>query len=105
VQREIKLDGGEISILKALGQSTTALSGKMLLEHVGGMETAELIDTLSGLISQGYLMSSKVNVTNLDEVEHSFFRINPSYARDLRDALRPAGRRRQERERPRRSRH
>jgi hypothetical protein len=101
VQREINLDGGEITILKALGLSGTALNGKMLIEHSGEMEEAELVDSLQGLMMQGYILSSKAIVQNVDDVLRSSFRVNPSYARDLRDALHP-GRRREERPRRRR---
>jgi hypothetical protein len=103
VQREIKLAGGEISVLKALGLSGTPLNGKMLLQRVGDMETAEAVDTLSGLITLGYVLSTKVNLQTRDDVERSFFRVDSSHARELRDALRPGGRRREER--PRRERH
>jgi hypothetical protein len=102
VQREIKLAGGEISMLKALGLSGTPLNGKMLLQRVE-METAEAVDTLSGLITLGYVLSTKVNLQTRDDVERSFFRVDSSHARELRDALRPGGRRREER--PRRERH
>jgi hypothetical protein len=101
VQREINLDGGEISILKALGLSGMALNGKMLVEHAGEMEEAELVDSLQGLMIQGYVLSTKVNVLNMEDILRSSFRVNPSYARDLRDALQP-GRRREERPRRRR---
>lgn len=96
MQREIKLDGGEISILKAVGFSGSAVNGRMLIERAGEMETAELLDTLDGLISLGYVVSSKVNIRTLEDLERAAFRVNPSYARDLRDALKPAGRRRRE---------
>ena len=78
------------------------MQGKVMLERVE-METAELVDTLSSLMSLGYVLSSKVNVQNTDDIERATFRVNPSYSRDLRDALRPGGRRREER--PRRQRH
>jgi len=96
-ERGIKLSGGEISILKALGLSGTQLNGKMLLTRIGEMENAELMDPLNGLISLGYVMSSKVNIMHIEDVERSSFRVNASYARDLRDALKPGGRRRKER--------
>ncbi|MFN2476511.1 MAG: hypothetical protein ABR526_09270 [Chthoniobacterales bacterium] len=89
--REIKLDGGEISVLKALGLSGTQVQGKTLLERVDEMEEAEFLDTLSGLESMGYVLSSKVNVRTIDDVERSNFRVNPSYSRDLKDALNPGG--------------
>ncbi len=88
--REIKLDGGEITVLKALGLSGTQVQGKTLLERVDEMETAEFLDTLSGLESIGYVLSSKVNVRTIEDVERSYFRVNPSYSRDLKDALSPS---------------
>ena len=102
VEREIKLNGGEVTILKTLGFSGTPMNGKMLEERAG-METAEFIDTLTGLIDQGYVDSSKVNVTDMDDVERASFRVNSSYSRDLRDALHP-NRRREDRGRRQRRR-
>ena len=52
--REIKLDGGEISLLKKIGLSGTPVLGKLLVERIEEMETGEFIDTLCGLIDQGY---------------------------------------------------
>jgi hypothetical protein len=103
MSREIKLDGGEISVLKALGLSGSPLSGKQLIERVSDMATAEFLDTLSGLIMIGYVLSSKVNVLKIEDVERSNFRVNPSYSRDLRDTLQ-GGRRRDRDERDRRRR-
>jgi len=102
VQREIKLNGGEITVLKALGLAGTPVFGKLLLERAGDMGNAEFLDTLGGLLALGYVVSNKVNVIKIEDVEHAFFRVNPSYARELRDAMR-GGRRRDE-ERPRRRR-
>ena len=78
------------------------MNGKMLEERAG-METAEFIETLTGLIEQGYVDSSKVNVTDMDDVERGNFRVNSSYSRDLRDALHP-NRRREDRGRRQRRR-
>ena len=100
--REIKLDGGEITILKTLGLSGTQMYGKLLLDRMDEMETAEFIDTLNGLISLGYVLSNRVNVRVLEDVERSFFRVNAAYARDLRDAISPGRRREQDRVRRRR---
>ena len=99
VEREIKLDGGEVSVIKALGLSGSFLNGKLLVERVGEVEFAEMIETLNSLIDQGYVLSSKVHVYSKDDLERAAFRVNPSYARDLKDALRPGGRRREERAR------
>ena len=104
MQREIKLDGGEITVLKALGLSGTPVPGKQLLEHVGGMESAEFVDTLNGLINLGYVLSSKINVENMGDIERGYFRVNSSYSRELHDAIRPGHRRDEGRERRRRRR-
>jgi len=101
MHREINLSGGEITLLKALGLSGTPTYGKLLVERIGEMEQAELLDDLMGLISQGYILVDKVNVRTMEDVERSIFRVNASYARDLKDALNPG--RRQDRE-PRRRR-
>ena len=100
--REIKLDGGEITILKTLGLTSSSLLGKTLIERSGAMETAEFLDTLQGLIDQGYIMSNKANVYTMQDVERSLFRVNPSYAHDLKDAITPSRNRAQASERRRR---
>lgn len=104
MKREIKLDGGEITILKTIGLSGAPIYGKLLLERIGEVQEAEFIDTLDGLISLGYLLSSKVNVRTMEDIERSFFRVNSSYAHDLRDAIRPGKRREDERAQRRRRR-
>ena len=100
--REINLDGSEITLLKKIGLSGTQMYGKMLLARVEGMETAELLETLTGLIDQGYILSNKVNIRGIEDVEKAFFRVNAVYARDLREAVNPG--RRRERERTQRQR-
>jgi hypothetical protein len=95
--REIKLDGGEISLLKKIGLSGTQVYGKMLLDRVEGMENAEFLDTLASLIDQGYVLSNKVNVRLIEDAERAFFRVNTSYAKDLREAVNPGRRRDKER--------
>jgi len=102
MHREIKLDGGEISMLKTLGLSGSQMNGKILLDHSGEMEIAEVLDTLNGLIAQGYVLSNKVNLRLREDVERSFFRVNQAYAHDLRDAINPGRKREQERPRRRR---
>jgi hypothetical protein len=102
MQREIKLDGGEITGLKTLGLSGSQMNGKLLHERSREMEIAEFIDTVNGLIALGYVLSNKVNLRTVEDVEHAFFRVNQAYAHDLRDAVNP-GRKREE-ERPRRRR-
>ena len=90
VSRELNLDGGEITVLKTLGLTGAPMAGKVLLERMHEMEAGEVIDTLEGLISMGYVLSSKVNVRSMADIEHASFRVNPSYARDLRDSIHPS---------------
>jgi hypothetical protein len=97
--REIKLSGSEISVLKAIGTSGTQVFGKLLLGKFGDAEHAEFLDTLTGLIDQGYVLSNKVNIRRIEEVETAFFRVSPAYSRDLRDAMNPARKRNEERTR------
>jgi len=93
--------GGEITLLKTMGLSGTPVYGKLLIERIGEMEKAELLDELTGLISLGYIICDKVTIRTMEDVERAVFRVNASYARDLRDALNPS-RRREERSRRRR---
>jgi len=88
--REIKLDGGEINLLKTLGLSGTQVYGKLLLERIDDMAPAEFLETLDGLLSLGYVISNKVNVRRIEDVERAFFRVNPAYSRDLKDAINPS---------------
>jgi hypothetical protein len=102
MRREINLSGGEITLLKTMGLSGGAVYGKLLAEQIGDMETAEFIDELNGLIELGYVLSDKSNVRTMEDVERSVFRVNASYAHDLRDAIQPGRRREKEQRRRRR---
>jgi hypothetical protein len=102
MHREINLSGGEITLLKSLGLSGTPTLGRLLVERVGDREQAEFLDDLSGLISQGYILSDKAIVRTMEDVERSVFRVNSSYARDLKDALHPGRTREREPRRRRR---
>jgi hypothetical protein len=102
MRRELNLNGGEITLLKSMGLSGAPVFGKLLIERIGEMETAEFLDTLEGLISLGYVLSDKVRLHTMEDVERAVFRVNASYARELRDAIRPGQRREEEGRRRRR---
>jgi len=102
MHREINLSGGEITLLKTMGLSGAPIFGKILIDKIGEVEQAEFLDELTGLISLGYVLSDKVNVRTMEDVERAGFRVNASYARDLKDALRPGRRPEPERRRRRR---
>jgi len=89
MKREINLSGGEITLLKTLGLSGNPMQGRQLIAKIGKDAGAEFLDDLTGLMMLGYVISSKVNVMNMEDVERSMFRVNASYARDLRDAISP----------------
>ena len=78
------------------------MGGKFLLERIEEVEAGEFIDTLDGLVAMGYLLATKVNVKTLEDVERTSFRVNPSYAHDLKDALDPSRRREATKQRRRR---
>jgi hypothetical protein len=96
--REIKLDGGEISILKKIGLSGAPLFGKLLIDRIEEMETGEFLDTLMGLIDLNYVLCNKVNIRLMADVEKAFFRVNPAYTKDLQDAVNPSRKRERDRQ-------
>ncbi|MDQ6622078.1 MAG: hypothetical protein M3Y86_01150 [Verrucomicrobiota bacterium] len=97
--REIKLNGGEITFLKTIGLGGTQVYGKLLIERMDDMVEAEFLDTLEGLLSLGYVLSNKVNVRSMADVERAFFRVNPAHARDLKEAINPSRAREERRSR------
>lgn len=88
MKREIHLDGGDIMILKALGTSGTPMSGQLLRRRLKDMSKTELLEALESLLALDYILSTKVNLRDVDDVDQSSFRVNGAHARDLRDALR-----------------
>src|SRR5262249_29772137 len=99
---EIHLSGGEINLLETKVHSGTPVYVKLLVDQVGEPEEAEFLDELNGLIELGYVLSDKVSVRKMEEVERAVFRVNPSYSRELKDAIQPSRRRERERRRRRR---
>jgi hypothetical protein len=87
---EIKLSGGEITILKTLGLTGAQMAGSQLLDRVAEMESAEFLDTLTGLIDQDYVVANKVNIRTMDSVGTASFRVNPAISRELREAVYPS---------------
>lgn len=95
--REIQLGGGEITLLKSIGLSGSPVLGKLILERVDSLEKSELVETLAGLISMDYVLTNRVNVRTVEDVERGFFRVNPAHTKDLRDAVNPGRRREHDR--------
>jgi hypothetical protein len=87
---EISLNGGEISILKTIGLSGGMMAGAQLADRMDEMEGAEFLDTLAGLIAMDYVVSNKVNIRTMDAVKSASFRVNPAFARELKEAVYPS---------------
>ena len=83
---EINLNGGEITILKTIGLSGGLMAGGQLADRMDEMQGAEFLDALSGLLAMDYVISNKVNIRTMDAVKSASFRVNPAFARDLKDA-------------------
>lgn len=86
--REISLSGGDITIIKTLGVSGQTMKGKVLNERAG-MTTAELIDTLQGLMMFDYILCTKDNLRTIEDVEKSDFRVNPALSKAIKEAVAP----------------
>src|SRR5687768_7896773 len=87
--REISLDGGEVTVIKALGFSGE-MNGEDLLARLGGdLVPAELIDTLKGLMTMGYVEADKNGFYSEKDLKSVHFRVNSGYSKDLREALNP----------------
>src|ERR1051325_1573719 len=102
MSRELTLDGGEITVLKKIGLSGAQVYGKLLVDNLEKDEIPIFLETLIGLMDQNYVLSNKVNIRMIEDVERAFFRVNPTFAGELRDAVSPARRRERERQRNRR---
>src|SRR5207253_10632346 len=83
MHREINLSGGESTFLKTMGLSGAPAYGKLLVERIGEMESAEFLDELNGLISVGYGLSDKVSHRTIADVNPAVFRANGSCAHAL----------------------
>jgi len=87
--REIQLDGTEVSILKAIGFGSGEVDGETLCERCADLEFAELLDSLKGLISMGYVECDGYSMHNKEEMQKAHFHVNSGYSKDLKDSLDP----------------
>ena len=99
--REISLSGGDTTVLKAIGMSGAPIKGNMMIERLGDdLDLGDLIDTLDGLMMFDYIISTTDRFRTIEDVEKADFKINPSCAKELRDAV--SGRTREPTQRRRR---
>jgi len=88
-KKELNLDGGEIAIIKALGLGGSEMRGDDLVSRVPDLDVGELINTLKGLISVGFINADTSSFYEEDDMKSVHFQVNSGYAKDLRDALDP----------------
>lgn len=88
-ERDLNLDGGEIALLKAIGLSGTEMSGEDLMKRCPDQTAAELIDTLKGLMMQGFVECDGGSMHDPEAFKRYNFSVNSGYAKDLREALSP----------------
>lgn len=85
--REIKLNGRELGVMRTIGFGL-GVSGAEIQERTN-IEAEDLCDLLNTLLDIGYLetptMKERVTV---EEMPAELFEINPSYAGDLKVAMR-----------------
>ncbi len=85
--KEIKLSGRERTVLRAIDFST-GTSGVDLMTRTN-IEAEDLVDVLNALIGVGYAeVVPYAESTSLETFHESIFDVNPSYAFDLRAAIR-----------------
>src|ERR1700761_7089342 len=89
-RKELNLDGGEIAIIKAIGLSGSDIRGDDLMERVRDLGASELIDTLKGLISVGFVESDKSGFYDAEDLKGVCFHVNSGYAKELREAMDPS---------------
>src|SRR6187549_799007 len=87
--RDISLDGAEISIIKAIGINGGDVDGTTLVERCAALEVPEIIDTLKGLISVGYVDADEQSFYDEEDLAKVHFRVNSGYAKDLKEAVDP----------------
>ena len=87
--RELNLDGGEVSVIKAIGLSGSDVSGADLLQRCPELVPAELMDTLKSLIMLGYVVSDAGSFHDVEDLKRNTFHVNSGYSKDLREALNP----------------
>ena len=85
---KIHLDGGETSIIRALGFSGAQMLGRDLKGRVERMNESALADCLKTLIALGYV-TSHPDLDRAEEIDKVLFAVNSGYAKALREAIEP----------------
>jgi len=85
--RPIKLTGRESGVLRAIGFGL-GIRGGELCERLQ-MAPEDLVDVLNTLLDAGFVETTSMRENiGLDDFEIEEFEVNPSYAGDLKEAMR-----------------
>ena len=90
--RDLNLDGGEVSVIKALGMGGSGISGGELLVRLPELVGPELIEVLQGLMMMGYVIADKQSFHNMEELQAVHFHVNSGYSKDLKEVIDPSTR-------------
>ena len=99
MSHEINLSGSDITMIKAIGLAGTSITGKLLLGRIQGMGDYEAVESLKDLMAIGYVLADDENFKTASDISKIQFRINTSYARDLKEALDPQPKKAERRQR------
>jgi len=87
--KKIKLTGREMAVLRAIDYAN-GNTGTEIVERTH-VEADELVDILNGLCAAGYLETvPMVEQVDLADFAAWHFELNPSYAQELKEAMRRA---------------
>lgn len=85
--REIKLNGRELGVMRTIGFGL-GVPGSEIQERTN-IDPDDLCDLLNTLLDIGYLETPTMKErVSIDEMPAEVFEINPSYASDLKVAMR-----------------
>ena len=85
--REIKLNGRELGVMRTIGFGL-GVPGQDIQERTN-IDADDLCDLLNTLLDIGYLETATMKErVSLEEMPAEIFEINPSYAGDLKVAMR-----------------
>lgn len=87
--RDLNLDGGEVSVIKAIGLSGSDVSGEELIKRCPELIPAELMETVKGLMMLGYVVADPGTFHDIEELKRVTLHVNSGYSKDLREALNP----------------
>jgi hypothetical protein len=85
---KINLEGGEITVIRAIGLSGTALLGRELKARVGSMSEQTLMEILQTMIALGYV-SALPDLDLVEDLDKVSLTVNSGYSRALKEAIEP----------------